>query len=105
MEMSPRSRLEKSHAHIEAEIQAERAAALRRIGGRLAELLEELGARRDRRACLSGEAREREREACRTLAAEARLYRWYLEVQREALGLRNHSRLDEAYPVPRDAGD
>jgi hypothetical protein len=27
-------------------------------------------------------------------------YRWYLEVQREALGLRQHHRLDEFYPIP-----
>jgi hypothetical protein len=27
-------------------------------------------------------------------------YRWYLEVQREAIGLRQHQHLDEFYPIP-----
>jgi len=29
-------------------------------------------------------------------------YRWYLEVQREAMGLRHHHRLDEFYRIPPD---
>jgi hypothetical protein len=33
----------------------------------------------------------------RTLAVK---YRWYLEVQREALGMRRHDVLDEFYKVP-----
>ena len=36
----------------------------------------------------------------RRLRDEARLYRWYLEVQRESVGLRDHRRLDEDYPRP-----
>lgn len=42
-------------------------------------------------------------EALRDMArvrAEAVRYRWYLEVQREALGIRNHRSLDEFYPMP-----
>lgn len=31
---------------------------------------------------------------------ESLVYRWYLEVQREALGLRRHHVLDELYPIP-----
>jgi hypothetical protein len=34
------------------------------------------------------------------LRAQALKYRWYLEVQRESIGIRNHAMLDEMYPVP-----
>jgi hypothetical protein len=43
----------------------------------------------------SADAAEYER-----LRARARQYRWYLEVQREALGLRHHGFLDRFYAVP-----
>jgi hypothetical protein len=38
----------------------------------------------------------------RELRAHAVRYRWYLEVQREAIGLRHHHRLDEFYRIPPD---
>lgn len=90
---------EEAHERLLAEITAEKAAALRRIAGRLEELLAELDllrmaleARSDERAPLVGRfnaARE-----------QARLYRWFLEVQREALGLLRHEDLDAFYRVP-----
>jgi hypothetical protein len=103
--VSRRSHPEESDARLEAEVQAEKAAALRRIGARLGQLLDELDWRRHREEFLSGPGREREREAYRGILAEARLYRWHLEVQREGLGLRNHGRLDEVYPLPRHPDD
>ena len=39
-------------------------------------------------------------QAHASLRAQARLYRWYLEVQRESLGLFNHRDLDVFYPLP-----
>ena len=42
----------------------------------------------------------RAREDFSRARAEALRHRWYLEVQREALGIRNHRRLDEFYPMP-----
>ncbi len=36
----------------------------------------------------------------RSLRRQARRYRWYLEIQREAIGLRRHELLDELYPIP-----
>jgi hypothetical protein len=38
--------------------------------------------------------------AWQSLRARAVTYRWYLEVQREALGMRRHDVLDEFYEVP-----
>ena len=38
--------------------------------------------------------------AYRELRQQAVKYRWYMEVQREAIGLRHHQRLDEFYPIP-----
>jgi hypothetical protein len=47
---------------------------------------------------------EAERAAVRArygiMREQALEYRWYLEVQREALGIRSHALLDELYPVP-----
>ncbi|HZH79252.1 MAG TPA: hypothetical protein VEY88_24740 [Archangium sp.] len=34
------------------------------------------------------------------LRAEAEKQRWYLVIQREALGLRQHADLEEMYPLP-----
>jgi hypothetical protein len=34
------------------------------------------------------------------LRERARRYRWYLEVQRESVGLTRHEALDELYPIP-----
>jgi len=48
----------------------------------------------------TGPEREREVAAWRDLRARAVKYRWYLEVQREALGLRQHQLLDEFYRIP-----
>jgi hypothetical protein len=92
--------IEKSHERVEEEFVRERAAALRRIGGRLEELVTELVRYRTLAAQLEGEGRERARAAFNRVRAEAGLYRWYLEVQREAVGVRGHGRLDEIYPMP-----
>lgn len=78
---------------------AERAAAPRRIADRLADLIDEL---HDLRRA----ARVREAggtallEHYRTVWREAHRYRWYLEVQREAIGLRRHEMLNELYAIP-----
>jgi hypothetical protein len=87
-------------ARVEEEILRERAAALKRISETLAELLSELGALRAPGEALSGPERASRASAYRALWERARLYRWYLEVQREALGLRGHDVLDELYPRP-----
>ena len=98
------------HQSLLKELQEERAAALARISRRLERLLDQLQAAReqlhsgdqDRR----GDPRRGDNDRARDLAAyrelhkEAVKYRWYLEVQREAIGLRHHQQLDEFYRIP-----
>ena len=82
------------------ELNEERAATLRRISSTLESLIHQLHASRERLRHASGADREREIAAWRDLRARAIKYRWYLEVQREALGIRQHDVLDEFYQVP-----
>jgi hypothetical protein len=90
-----------SLAALEEEIRGEKASTL----GRTAALLEEhLAALDDMRAQLA-RAPTDERMA-RVAAYNARLTEaervyWYLQVQREAMGLRNDDTLAALYPLPR----
>jgi hypothetical protein len=86
--------------NIERELNEERAAALLRISRTLDSLIAQLHASHERIERLRGDDRGREIDAYRELRREAVRYRWYLEVQREALGLRHHHRLDEFYRIP-----
>lgn len=88
------------HTNLLKELQEERAAALARISRRLERLLDQLNAMREQIAHGREEDRARGVAAYRELHQEAVKYRWYLEVQREAVGLRQHQRLDEFYPIP-----
>ena len=88
------------HTSLLRELQEERAAALARISRRLERLLEQLQATREQIARSREEDRARDIQAYRELRQQAVKYRWYLEVQREAIGLRHHHRLDEFYPIP-----
>jgi hypothetical protein len=88
------------HKQLLRELNEERVAALRRISGALESLIGQLHASRERMRQASGADRDREIVALRDLRARALTYRWYLEVQREALGLRRHEALDEFYRVP-----
>ena len=89
-----------SHQHLLKELNEERVAALSRIARTLEALIAELRDRRERLAALEGAHRAAEAARYRDLHARAVKYRWYLEVQREALGLRPHPSLDEFYRVP-----
>ena len=75
------------HGQLLRELNEERAAALLRISRKLESLIDQLHATTDL-------------ETFRAVRTEALRYRWYLEVQREALGLRRHETLDEFYPIP-----
>src|SRR6185295_11869899 len=94
------------HQSLLKELQEERAAALARISRRLERLLNQLQATRERithsvdKDRRSVEDRARDIAAYRELHREAVKYRWYLEVQREAIGLRQHQLLDEFYRIP-----
>jgi hypothetical protein len=88
------------HQTLLGELNEERAAALLRISRTLESLIADLHASRARALLATGAERARELDVYRALRARAVEYRWYLEVQREALGLRHHHRLDEFYPIP-----
>jgi hypothetical protein len=90
-----------AYASLERELNEERVAALRRISGMLESLIEQLHASRERMQHLQGAERRREVDAYRELRIQAVRYRWYLEVQREAIGLRHHQHLDEHFQIPR----
>jgi hypothetical protein len=92
--------IDDAHEGLLRELTREKAAALARIGGRLGELVTELDRRRARWAAREEPLGASERLAFRALRDEARRFRWYLEVQREAVGVRGHARLDELYPIP-----
>jgi hypothetical protein len=87
-------------ARLEAEMRAEKAAALGRIAGGLEGILAELRRRREDFGRLPRDERSRAAEAYDALRERARLYRWYLVVQREALGLFRHEDVDRHYPLP-----
>ena len=92
--------LSAQHGQLLKELNEERASALKRIAGMLESLIERLGDMRARIAHTEGDARAREIAAYRELRAHAARYRWYLEVQREALGIVRHDALDEFYRIP-----
>ena len=98
--MRSMERTAESLARTEAELRAEKAAALARIAGTLEGLLAELSRRRESFTRLSSEERAAATEAYDALREQARLYRWYLIVQREALGLCRHDDVDRHYPPP-----
>jgi hypothetical protein len=94
------NRTEFGYASTEQELQAERAAVLGRLGSGLEAVLHQLAClRRELQAQAAGE-RQAWRAAHEALVAEARLRRWYLEVQREAIGVHDHRLLDVLYPLP-----
>jgi hypothetical protein len=88
------------HTRLERELMEERAATLRRIGQTLESLIEELRTLQQRIGKVHWSSRSPDVARYRELRRRALQYRWYLEVQREALGLRDHSVLDEFYRVP-----
>ncbi len=97
--MGRRDRAE-AYGNLLHELNEERAAALLRISQTLESLIAQLHAQRERVHAAVDVDREAERKRYRELRAHAVNYRWYLEVQREALGLRHHQRLDEFYAIP-----
>lgn len=72
----------------EDEIRSEMASALGRIGRTFEDLLAQLS------------KQDAASEKYPELLKEARLYYWYLIVQRESIGLRNHEQVIREYKVP-----
>jgi len=93
-------RTAETHDRIVRELNQERAAALRRISGVLEGLIAQLHQIRASLSELPQIDQARTVARYREVRALALQYRWYLEVQREAMGLRQHQRLDEFYKIP-----
>ena len=87
-------------ARVEQELQEERVSALARIGRRLETLLRSLDEVSGQLEGAGGSERVPLVERYRHLHAEARLYRWYLEVQRESMGLTRHEAVDWVFRMP-----
>jgi hypothetical protein len=85
---------------IELELTEERAAALRRISQTLESLIEQLQTLRGQIGDGHWSNQSADVARYRELRRRAVRYRWYLEVQREALGLHPDHRLDEFYRIP-----
>ena len=94
------SRTHEHHGQLLKELNEERLAALTRISRTLEQLIAQARELHDRILATPPTARERDLAAYHDIRTRARRYRWYLEVQREALGLRDHRLLDEWYRVP-----
>jgi hypothetical protein len=88
------------HEAVLRQFKEERAAALTRISRTLESTIEQLQAMRVRIEREPNDVRPSDAEEYERLRARARQYRWYLEVQREALGLRHHGFLDRFYAIP-----
>jgi hypothetical protein len=88
------------HEAVLQQLNEERVAALTRIGRTLGSLIDQLEAIRVRVERASGAVSSTDADEYERLRARARQYRWYLEVQREALGLRHHRFLDQFYTAP-----
>jgi hypothetical protein len=99
------ARLE-SLGKTEAEIAAEKANSLgrtaRKLEGLLAELQELAAAFAAATAApdVTDAARDELRRRHAEVRKQAETQRWYLLVQREALGLRQHALIDRYYPLP-----
>jgi hypothetical protein len=98
--MSTRPKSPDSTLAIEVEIQSEKASAMRRVAIRLESLLVELQEAEQVLRETSGPARAHVVARHKELRAEAEKQRWYLIVQREAMGLRHHGDIYELYRVP-----
>jgi len=87
------------HDALLRELNQERIAALSRISRTLESLIDQLNDLR-RQFTLDLLNASDHRGRYETLRRKATEYRWFLEVQREALGIRQHAALDEFYRVP-----
>ena len=84
----------------EEEIREEMASALGRIGKKLELLVAELHNLKEKAASCKDEERETVLEEYKKTRTQARLYYWYLIIQRESIGLTNHELLPTLYRIP-----
>jgi hypothetical protein len=98
--MSGFANANEQHGQLLRELADERFAALTRISSRLEKQIERLRTLRSSLTTLDGDARDQAVQAYRELRREAVRYRWYMDVQREVLGLRPHELVERFYKVP-----
>ncbi|MDY7225645.1 hypothetical protein [Hyalangium rubrum] len=96
---SPRYSVDQPLA-IEVQIRQEKASALRRTGDKLEKLIVELARLERELPALSGPVRAKKLTEYQQTRASAEHERWCLIVQREAMGLWNHSEVDLMYRIP-----
>lgn len=84
----------------EEEIREEMASALGRIGRKLEMLIAELHMLKEKAASCKDEEKAKIVEEFQKTRTEARLYYWYLIIQRESVGLTNHDLLPTFYRIP-----
>jgi hypothetical protein len=94
------SRRAETFRRIEAEIAREKAAALGRAGERLEEALREARSIAVRLASATDADRERLAARYRRARDRASAARLALVIQREAIGLRRHTVVDQQFPEP-----
>src|SRR5262245_43636943 len=88
-------------AALEHELREEMATSLGRVAEKLEGLIARLHELADEHARAASPKTVAEHAATR---AEAELYLWYLVVQREAIGMRDHARVYEQFVIPRRIG-
>ena len=86
-------------ARTEGELRAEIASSLGRVARVLEAALDELTPLDQKLRGASASAGDAERHE--VLRRRAETYRWYLIVQREAIGLRHHGDIEDRYVIPR----
>jgi hypothetical protein len=97
--MSLKKEMQKSAA-LESELLKERAGALGRTGSILEAHLEQCQRLLEQLRMAKGRERTRLVREYRAARTEAETWRWYLTMQREAIGLRHHEDVDRQYPIP-----
>jgi hypothetical protein len=84
----------------EEEIREEMASALGRIGKKLEMLIAELNKLKEKAAACNDGQKVGVIEEYKKTHTKARLYYWYLIIQRESIGLTNHDLLPQLYRIP-----
>lgn len=84
----------------EEEIHEEMASALGRIGKKLEVLIAELNKLKGMAVLCNDDELANVLEEYRKIRTEARLYYWYLIIQRESIGLTNHELVRTLYRIP-----
>jgi hypothetical protein len=87
-------------AAIDEEIAGEKAGSLGRVAAKLEARLAAIADIATRLPTLPPLARAAAREEHERLRQEAKLYLWYLQVQREAMGLYDNAVLFRLYQIP-----